>query len=118
MENTFFRLRREYERHKNGRPSSIFPSGSRIEIKLLAIAAHPVRGLVFDPYGTPAAKVALTLRQSTVTSFLLTQSKPDGTFEFPAVVDGEWRLSAEVESGGVKLRVAQWMEMVGHGMEG
>jgi hypothetical protein len=63
-------------------------------------------------------KAAIALGDEAVTPFLLAESKPDGTFEFPAVVDGEWRLSAEVESGGVKLRLAHWIEMTGHELDG
>jgi hypothetical protein len=89
-----------------------------VELKLLAVPAHVVRGVILDPNGNPFPKVTVSLRDMMPIAMLLTQSKPDGTFEFPPVVDGHWRLSAEVESHGAKLRSEQWMEMAGHDVEG
>ena len=90
-----------------------------IEIKLLAVPAHAVRGVLLNPDGTPAPKAGITLEQSGLTPpAFRAESKTDGTFEFRAVVDGEWRLSAEAESGGVKLRAAQWMTMAGREVGG
>jgi hypothetical protein len=90
---------------------------SNIEIKLQAAHAHAVRGVLLNPDGAPVPKVAIILGEDAFTPVHRVESKPDGTFEFPAVMDGEWHYSAEVESGGVKLRVAQWMEMAGHELE-
>jgi hypothetical protein len=88
------------------------------ELKLLAVPAHVVRGVLLDPSGTPLPQVTVSLGDVTLLPILLTQSKPDGTFELPPVVDGHWRLSAQVDSHGATLRVEQWMEMAGRDVEG
>lgn len=90
-----------------------------LELKLLAVPAHPVRGVVLNPDGTPAPKVAVVLGDGgrPFDSIRPTESKPDGTFEFPAVVDGEWGVEARTSSGDVDLRGIQWIEMRGHEME-
>ncbi|SPF36375.1 conserved exported hypothetical protein [Candidatus Sulfopaludibacter sp. SbA4] len=89
-----------------------------IEVKLLAVPVHAVRGVLLNPDGTPAPKLAIALSEEAGQPAHRAQSQSDGAFEFPAVVDGEWRLAAEGENGGVKLRVAQWIEMAGHNLEG
>ncbi len=83
-----------------------------IEIKLLAVPAHAVRGVLLNPDGEPAPKTEVSL---TGPANLTTESKPDGTFEFPVVVDGEWRLLAE--PNGAHLQASQWIEMTGHEIE-
>ena len=45
------------------------------------------------------------------------ESKPDGTFEFPAVAEGEWRFSAEAQRGSVRLRATEWIEVTRHDLE-
>jgi len=101
----------------------VLPPGgevSDLELKLLAVPAHAVRGVLLKPDGKRAPKVAISM--SGALALLSTESKPDGAFEFPAVVDGEWSFSAEVGvpsgPGGVKLRVTQWIEMAGRELEG
>jgi hypothetical protein len=88
-----------------------------VELKLLAVPAHVVRGVLLDPKGTPLPEVTVSLGDMPL-PMVQTQSKPDGTFEFPRVVDGPWRLSVYAESHGTKLRGEQWMEMTGHDVEG
>jgi hypothetical protein len=99
---------------------------SGIEMKLLALPAHRVRGLVLNPDRTPAPKLAITLgeghalRKPGATDkpvVAATESSPDGTFEFPRVMDGEWLLAAEMQTGGGKLRITQWVDMAGHDLE-
>lgn len=97
----------------------VLPPGGKladIELKLLAVAAHPVRGVLLDPDGRPAPKVEISLAGRAQS--LHAESKPDGTFEFAAVVDGGFYLTSEMESAGVKLRARQWLEMSGHQQEG
>jgi len=103
---------------------------SGIVIKLLAVPSHAVRGVLLNPDGTPAPKAMITLGEeqepaSGHTMFardpartLRTETNSDGAFEFPHVAEGEWRLSAEVESGGEKRRATQWIDMAGHELEG
>jgi hypothetical protein len=89
-----------------------------VVLKLQAVPAHSVRGVALNPNGTPAPKVAITLGQDAGgPPALRTESNSDGAFEFPAVVDGAWCFAAEVESGGVKLRAAEWIEMAGRELE-
>jgi len=88
---------------------------SDIELKLLAAPAYPVLGVLLNPDGKPAPKVQIDL--SPDLAQLRTESDGDGQFEFPAVVNGEWQCSAEVERGGVKLRASQWFEMAGQALE-
>jgi hypothetical protein len=97
---------------------TLLPGGevSDIELKLLAVPAHAVRGVLLRPDGEPAPKVPISLSEDL--SLVSAESHPDGTFEFPAVVDGEWRLSAEMPGAAVKLRATQWIEMAGHQLGG
>jgi hypothetical protein len=89
---------------------------SDLELKLLAVPAHPVRGALLNPDGKPVPKVEISLNGDM--AVLHAKTGPDGAFEFPAVVDGEWDLTAEVEDGGVKLRASQRIEMTGREREG
>jgi hypothetical protein len=91
---------------------------SDIELKLLAVPTRSIRGVVLNPDGTPASKVPVVLGEDFFTPTVRVEAKSDGTFEFPAAVDGPWRVSADVERGDVKLRAAQWVEMTGHELEG
>jgi len=91
---------------------------SGIELKLQAVPVHAVRGVLLNPDGTPAPKVAITLSEEIVQPAHRAESGSEGAFEFPAVVDGEWRLAAAVENNGVKLQAMQWIEMAGCELEG
>jgi Carboxypeptidase regulatory-like domain len=95
----------------------VLPGGEvpDVELKLLAVPAHAVRGVVLNPDGTPAPKVAIALGEEFLSASV--ESKPDGTFEFAAVPEGEWRFSAEVQRGGVKLRATEWIEVTRHDLE-
>ena len=88
-----------------------------LELKLQTLPAHAIRGVIVNVDGKPAPKVEVTLEQD-FQPVQRVESKADGSFEFPAVVDGEWRLSAQVESGGVKLRASRWVEMAEKDREG
>jgi 5-hydroxyisourate hydrolase-like protein (transthyretin family) len=90
-----------------------------IELKLLAVPAHAVRGVLLKADGTPAPKIEITLGEGPRgLRDLRAESKSDGTFEIPAVVDGAWSLLAEAESEGADLEALQWIEMAGHDIEG
>jgi hypothetical protein len=102
---------------------------SGISIKLLAVPSHAVRGVLLNPDGTPAPRAMITLGEEQDPASgqpmfrrdpartLRTETNSDGAFEFPQVADGEWRLAAEVESGGEKRRAAQWIDMAGRELE-
>jgi hypothetical protein len=98
----------------------ILPPGgevSHIEIRLQTAKAHWVRGVVLGLDGKPAAKAQVVL-DGTARIGLRVEANADGKFEIPGVVEGSWRLSAEVAQGGTKLRAGHWMEMSGHDVEG
>ncbi len=88
---------------------------SDIELKLLAVPAHAVRGVVLNPDGTPAPKVTIAMGETFRSASV--ESKADGAFEFPAVPEGEWRLSAEVQKGSGKLFAMEWIEVARHDQE-
>src|ERR1039457_3073047 len=70
---------------------SVLPGSgvSDVELKLLAVPTHAVRGVVLNPDGTPAPKVAITLAEEFPTRSV--ETGHDGAFEFAAVPEGEWR---------------------------
>jgi len=90
---------------------------SGIVIKLLAVPTHAIEGVVLDPYGAPAPDVQLLLRRDNIPFIERTKSRAGGSFEFPEAVDGDWRITGEVESGGVKWKVDQWIEIAGRPLE-
>jgi hypothetical protein len=91
-----------------------------LEIKLLEAPMHAVRGVLLNPDGAPVPKGAVALWDTGVRSEAAyrAESKSDGTFEFAAVADGDWRLSATLASGGVELRSDEWIAMKGREIEG
>jgi len=95
----------------------VLPGGevSGVELKLVAVPAHAVRGVVLNPDGTPAPKLAIAFGEGPRSAPVI--SKPDGTFEFPIVAEGEWRFSAEAQKGSVKLRATEWVEVAKHDVE-
>jgi 5-hydroxyisourate hydrolase-like protein (transthyretin family) len=86
-----------------------------IELKLLAIPARTVRGVVINPDGSPAAKATVFLGQSFRPR--TAESNPEGAFEFAQAPEGEWLFRAEAQKGGVKLQVTEWLEVAGHDLE-
>ena len=88
---------------------------SDVELKLLAVPAHAVRGVVLNPDGTPAPKVTIAIGETFRSASV--ESKADGTFEFPAVPEGEWRISVETQRGSGKLFAIEWMEVARHDLE-
>jgi hypothetical protein len=97
---------------------------SGIEMKFLAVPSHGLRGVVVNPDGTSAARTAITLsegpaprRPSMPSPPLHAETNADGSFEFPQVVDGEWRLAADLETGAQKLSATQWVDVAGHDLQ-
>jgi carboxypeptidase family protein len=91
-----------------------------LEIKLLNVPMYAVRGVLLDPDGAPVAKGAVALwdtgprREAAYRA----ESKSDGTVEFAAVVEGDWRCSATLASGGVELRADEWIAVKGREIDG
>jgi hypothetical protein len=71
-----------------------------------------IRGVVLDVSGNPVPKVSVTVDGRARPS-LHQDSKSDGTFDFPSVVDRECRLSTTADKDGVKLRAVQWVQAKG-----
>ena len=101
----------------------VLPGGhvSDVELKLLAVTAHAVRGVVRNGDGTPAVKAAVTLGEGFAGSNSV-ESGPDGAFEFAAVAEGEWTLVAARPEAGKdrsewKLRATEWIEVTKHDLE-
>jgi hypothetical protein len=86
------------------------------DIKLATSPVHRVRGRVLDVRGDPVPKASVALGKG-FGPRLTQEAKADGTFEFPAVVDDEWRLSAAVDNGGIKLRAAKSVEIEGRDLD-
>lgn len=95
----------------------VLPGGevSDVELKLLAVPAHAVRGVLVNPDGTPAPKVPVVTGPDFPSRRV--ESQPDGSFEFPSVPEGEWRLSADFQHDGILHRAWQWIEVSRHDLE-
>jgi Carboxypeptidase regulatory-like domain len=107
---------------EQGAPISLQPGGNLLglEIKLLAVPMHAVRGVLLSPHGVPVLKGAVALWESGPrrNAAYHAESKLHGTFEFPAVVDGNWRLSAKVEGDGMELLADEWIAIKGREIDG
>jgi uncharacterized GH25 family protein len=90
---------------------------SNLDIKLAALPVHRIRGAVLDHRGNPLPKAAVTLRKGLGSPALTRNTRDDGTFEFEAVTEGEWRISANVDQGSSKLWAAQWVQLKAHDLE-
>jgi Carboxypeptidase regulatory-like domain len=86
-----------------------------LEIKLMSVPMHAVRGVLLNPDGASVPKGAVALWDTGPPRgpAYRSESKADGTFELAAVVDGDWRLSATFESGSVELRADEWIAVKG-----
>jgi hypothetical protein len=98
---------------------ALIPGGtSDVELKLAAIPAHSIKGVVLTPEGKPAVKAAVRLaEESYLPGPYHAESQADGSFELTAVTDGEWMLRAEAEQGDEELRATQWITMAGRDLE-
>jgi hypothetical protein len=86
-----------------------------VELKLLAVPTHAVRGHVLHPDGTPAVNAKLTLGERL--PFNSVESGNDGAFELPAVAEGDWPIMAEASAGAVRLRANDWIEVGRHDVD-
>jgi hypothetical protein len=94
-----------------------------LEVRLQPVPVHRLRGVVLDERGVPAPKVPVTL-ESNLALFGKPEdrethavSAEDGSFEFADASDGVWRLSAEADSSGTKLRAFTAETMAGHDLD-
>lgn len=84
-----------------------------LELKLVTGRAHAIRGICFNPDGSPASGVKITLSGGDVIADTV-ESEPDGGFELPAAVDGDWMLVAQMGT----LQATEWVAMAGRDREG
>ncbi len=93
-------------------------AGSKLtgqDIRICAVPVYRVAGIVTTLAGRPAAGIRVRIepddeaRPRAVT----TVSKADGTFSFPAIRDGGWRLSASSKSGAKESRGFEWVHVAG-----
>ena len=87
-----------------------------LDIQLAALPVHRVRGRVLDAHGNSVPKAAVALGKGFGPD-LTQETGSDGTFDFAAVVDDEWRLSAAANQGPVQLWGAQSIEIKRHDLE-
>src|SRR5207247_10802505 len=76
-----------------------------------------ISGVVLDLSGNPVPKAVVSLRKGIGAPALIRTTRGDGTFEFEAVAEGEWRISTNVVQGSPKLWAAQWVQMKAHDLE-
>jgi hypothetical protein len=87
-----------------------------LDIKLAAAPVHAIRGRILDAQGNPAAKTSVALGKGFGPT-LTHETGSDGAFKFATVVDDEWRLSAAVNQGSVKLQGAEIVELKDRDLE-
>jgi len=95
----------------------VLPGGGNpeVELRLAPARAYAVRGVAIFPDGSPAPKAKIAVGESFRPA--LVESNADGTFEFPAIPEGEWRFLAQAEKGSLKLRATEWIEVKRHDLE-
>jgi hypothetical protein len=88
-----------------------------LDIKLVAVPVHRIRGVVLDLNGDPAPKVAVTLTKGVDAPALVRDTNPDGVFEFDSVPDDDWRVFAKVKQNSVTLWASQELHLRDHDLE-
>ena len=80
-----------------------------LEIRLLAVDVHAVRGVLISPGDEKASgvSVALSVAGPNRPAAYTVVSGSDGAFEFPAVAEGAWRIT----STNGNLRMEQWLDV-------
>lgn len=90
-----------------------------LDIKLVAVPTHSVRGVLLKREGSVAPKVSIVLWEtgSRRRAAYHAESNSNGAFEFPAVADGEWRLHAEWKDQDVTLITDEWIDVRGRDLK-
>jgi carboxypeptidase family protein len=90
-------------------------------IELRALPAHSLRGQVLDAHGEPAShvsvKVASTDELIVKEAERETFTAKDGSFEFPNLYDGTWRLKAAAQSEGAAVLATARQEIAGRDID-
>lgn len=86
-----------------------------VELKLLALPVHAIRGVLLDPENKPAPDVNISLGYDL--PLMKTKSAADGGFEFPAAPDGAWTISAQTDRDGVSLQARERVEISGRDLD-
>ncbi|HKD07581.1 MAG TPA: carboxypeptidase-like regulatory domain-containing protein [Bryobacteraceae bacterium] len=90
---------------------------SNLDIRLVAVPVHRIRGVVLDINGDPAPKAVVTLSNTIRSPALVRRTGDDGAFEFEAAAEGPWRISAKLEHGSTQLWTARWVQVETHDSE-
>ena len=106
--------------------SLVVRAGSEVweeAIHLQAARVHRIRGVLLDAGGSPVQGIRVTLGSNQGIWMKpedrerYTVADGEGSFEFADVTDGTWRLSAELEKDGGKLRAFTAEKMAGHDLD-
>jgi Carboxypeptidase regulatory-like domain len=92
-----------------------------VQIEMVALPAHAVRGILLDPAGHPAPGVKLNLSYGPLYEVPLgqIQSNPEGTFEFPFVPDGQFVIAAiKPETPDFNLKARERVTISGRDLDG
>lgn len=102
---------------------SVIPGGGigELTLKLQAVTAHAVRGVVKQADGTPAPKIVVSVEQILPDRPSKDLANPattrdDGSFEIAGLPDGEWRLVADTIVNP-RLRATRWIEIAGRDLD-
>jgi hypothetical protein len=90
---------------------------ANLDIKLAALPVRRIRGVVLDFRGNPVPKATVILRKSTGSPGVTRTTGAEGAFEFEAVAEGEWRISASAEQAGAKPSAEQRVQLRDHDSE-
>jgi hypothetical protein len=92
---------------------------SGYDVKLRAVPVHRLRGVVLDPRGDPSPRIlvkAETTDEYPPVEFQATSAE-DGSFEFPALHDSEWRLTAQKDGAESKFTAFTTTVMAGSDLD-
>src|SRR5213078_3294730 len=86
-----------------------------LDIRFRPAPMRRLRGVVLDAKGTPAANVPVKVApiEETLADDSQTLSLEDGSFEFPLLYDGTWRVSAELPGSAAKIAAFALAQIAG-----
>jgi len=90
---------------------------AEVDIRLQAAGVYAIRGMLFDDSGRPANGTVSLISTELLALPETEVQTHDGVFELPEVPAGDWRLAAELERAGVRLRGTAAVLLSGHDVE-
>jgi hypothetical protein len=92
------------------------------DITIRAVPAHSLKGRILGPTGDPAAGATIAIVPASEIPLgkldVTIRVADDGTFEFPALFDGSWRVAADFQAGDAKLSAVRSVQMAGTDIKG